>query len=147
MTDVKNCKRCGRVFNYLGGYQLCPMCKKQDEDDFKRVKDYLYENPGATISHIAGELSISVEKIKRFLREGRLEIAEGDANLFLECEMCGKAIKTGRFCVECERTLAKDLNTAANQITRKASVQEETKSPGLRYLYKETDNHAKKDKR
>ncbi|HHV95880.1 MAG TPA: MerR family transcriptional regulator, partial [Clostridiaceae bacterium] len=74
MPDVRNCKRCGRIFNYIGGVQLCPHCREEDEEDFKRIKRYLFENPKATVSEVASELNISIEKIKKFLREERLEI-------------------------------------------------------------------------
>ena len=37
-----NCMKCGTMFTYNMGAQLCPICKKQDEEDFKKVKAYLY---------------------------------------------------------------------------------------------------------
>jgi len=49
MPDIRNCKRCGRLFNYIGGRPICQDCKKQDEEEFKRVKEYLYEHPKASI--------------------------------------------------------------------------------------------------
>jgi predicted amidophosphoribosyltransferase len=77
--------------------------------------------------------------IKRFLREGRLEIANDEGNLVLECENCGRSIKTGRFCPDCERNLASGFKSAASQMkldldSRSTS---ERKSLGLRYLNKE----------
>jgi predicted amidophosphoribosyltransferase len=50
-----------------------------------------------------------VEKIKRFLREGRLEIVGDSGNMFLECEGCGKAIRSGRYCSDCEREMSRDF--------------------------------------
>ncbi|HHX60494.1 MAG TPA: MerR family transcriptional regulator, partial [Epulopiscium sp.] len=44
--DVKSCKRCGVLFHHVVGPPLCQKCKKKDEEDFQRVKEYLYENPG-----------------------------------------------------------------------------------------------------
>ena len=77
--------------------------------------------------------------IKRFLREGRLEIANDEGNLVLECENCGRSIKTGRICPDCERNLASGFKSAASQMkldldSRSTS---ERKSLGLRYLNKE----------
>ena len=116
MPDVRNCKRCGRVYNYIGGVPLCPSCRDADEEDYKRIKEYLYENPGASMSEVSEVLNVSVEKITRFLKEGRLEIVGEGGNFILACERCGKSIKTGRFCNECYAEISKDLGSAAYNI-------------------------------
>ena len=85
MPDVRNCKRCGRIYNYLGGIPICPICKDEDEKDFQRVKKYLYENPKATMSEVASNLEISIEKIKRFLKKD-WKLLEMMLIVGLECE-------------------------------------------------------------
>ena len=47
--DVRNCRGCGRLFNYLQGPHLCPACMQKLEEKFSQVKDYLEDNPHATI--------------------------------------------------------------------------------------------------
>lgn len=140
MPDVRNCKRCGRVYNYIGGAPLCSSCREKDEEDFKIVKEYLYKNPGASVSEVSDVLDIAVEKIKRFLKEGRLEIIGDEGNMFLECENCGKAIKTGRFCPECERELKSDFQRTAKKLSVKFEEEEKGKekenSFTMRYLNK-----------
>jgi len=43
--ETKVCVRCKRMFTYLGyGHFYCPVCKKIDEADFAKVKEYIYEN-------------------------------------------------------------------------------------------------------
>lgn len=139
MPDVRNCRRCGKIYNYIGGPPICPVCKDQDEVDFKNVKEYLYKNPGATMSEISTVLEISVEKIKTYLKDGRLEIINNEGNMILECESCGKAIKTGRFCNECSSGLSKDLRSTASQISSSISAAEAAakKAIGMRYLNKD----------
>lgn len=139
MPDVKNCKRCGRIFNYLGGPMICPVCKDQDEVDYRRVKEYLYDKPGAPMSEVSTVLDVSIEKIKRFLKEGRLEIKGDDANFILECESCGKSINTGRLCKECERTLHADLRSTFHEMSNKQqSVKGHNhKDIEMRYLRKD----------
>ena len=39
--DVRNCKTCGRLFNYMGGAPLCPECKAALEKKFEDVKVYV----------------------------------------------------------------------------------------------------------
>lgn len=144
MPEVRNCKKCGKIFNYIGGAPICAACKQQDEEDFKRVKDYLYEYPGANLTQVSTELDVSVEKIRRFLKDGRLEIIGDDGNLVLECENCGKSIKSGRFCPDCERDLTMGLKSAAGQMKAELDRQSSAgpKSFGMRYLNKE---YEKKD--
>jgi len=139
MPDVRNCRKCGKIFNYIGGAPICPACREKEEENFQRIKKYLYENPGASLTQVSTELDVSIETIKRFLREGRLEIANDDGNLLLECENCGKAIKTGRYCPECERILASGFKSAADQMKLDLDSRGTTdrRSLGLRYLNKE----------
>jgi flagellar operon protein (TIGR03826 family) len=139
MPDVRNCKRCGHIFNYIGGMPICPTCKGMDEEDFKRVKAYLWDNPGATLSEVSSVLEISVEKIKAFLKEGRLEIiGDAEGNMILECEKCGKSIKSGRLCDECTKGLTNELRYTASQMSSEVSGAEKSKKAvGMRYLNKD----------
>lgn len=100
--ELKNCERCGRVYKSNGFHAVCPVCFEQDETDFRKIKDYLYEHPCAKVFEVVNELDISVKQIKRYLRENRLEIVEKD-NDFLFCETCGKPIRSGKYCDDCYR--------------------------------------------
>ena len=59
--------------------------------------------------------------------------------MLLECENCGRSIKSGRFCPDCERTLASSFKSAASQmkLDLDSRVNNEKRSLGLRYLNKE----------
>ena len=37
--DVRNCRQCGKLYNYIGGSyrNLCPSCIKQLEDKFMEI--------------------------------------------------------------------------------------------------------------
>lgn len=144
MAELRNCKRCGRIFNYLGSSPICATCKEDDEHDFQRVKKYLYENPRATISEVASELDISIEKIRKFLREERLEIVGEGGLTGLECEKCGVSIKTGRFCDDCNKDLALGFSNAARKIEQ--DVKGRDGSGGFKYLSRiiKGDNQNKK---
>lgn len=108
--DLRNCIKCGRVFAYQG-FEVCSRCLDDEEADFKKVKEYLYDYPGATVIEVSEETGVSEKKILRYLREGRIEIREED-NLLLDCERCGRAIRSGRFCDECIAKMQKEFTTA-----------------------------------
>lgn len=97
--NIRNCSRCGQIYAY-DGFKVCLKCRRKDEEDFKKVKEYLDEYPGATISEVTEETEVDSKKIIEFLRQGRLEI-EDETNVLLPCERCGASIKTGRFCEKC----------------------------------------------
>ena len=57
--EVKNCKRCGRVFNVLSGEDICPVCKKSVEEEFAKVKEYVLENKGASVEKVAKDNDVN----------------------------------------------------------------------------------------
>ncbi len=105
--EVKNCRGCGRLFNYIGGgYLLCPLCLEELDKKFKNVKQYINEHPKATIPEISRENDVTVPQIERWVREERLTFAD-DSPMGIECENCGATIKSGRFCAKCKDAVAK----------------------------------------
>lgn len=102
--NVRNCRKCGRIFNYVVGPHLCQSCRESLEADFQRVKEYVREHRGATITQVAEECDVDVSQIHQWLREERLELAEG-SGIVLQCESCGAAIMSGRYCDQCRRNL------------------------------------------
>lgn len=108
MIDLITCEICGKLYNPNGFFRVCPICYESDESDFKRIKDYLNLHPCAKIFDVVADLNISVKKIKRYLRESRLEILEKE-NHFLFCEGCGKSIRSGVYCDECYKTHHKNI--------------------------------------
>lgn len=108
--NIKNCIRCKKIYQY-DGFKLCHNCRKEDELDFQRVKEYLEEFPGANISNVVDNTKVATKKVIEFLKEGRLEI-EGGGDIILECETCGAGITTGRFCDKCAGGLQRELGQA-----------------------------------
>lgn len=135
--EIKNCKRCGRMYNYITGAPICDQCKQKEEDDFQKVKKYIYDNRGAAMKDVSEACEVSIEKITRFLKDGRLEIKEG-TNIILECENCSRPITTGRYCQECSKKLERELTKAGNDATahnlEKEHEEEKHKGGGMRYL-------------
>lgn len=111
--DVRNCSRCGKIYVY-DNFKICPKCRRDDEEDFEKIKEYIDENPDANISEVSEETEVDTQKIIKFLREGRLEIKD-EQNLLLLCERCGKPIKTGRFCDKCALELQREMKQAIGE--------------------------------
>ncbi len=107
--DVRNCKNCGRLYNYVNGMPpLCNACMKALEEKFAVVKEYIYNHPGAGIQEVAEENDVSTMQLQKWVREERLAFSE-DSPVGIECENCGAMIKTGRFCKACKDKLAHNL--------------------------------------
>lgn len=108
---IRNCKKCGRVFAD-DNFELCPICRSNDDEEYRKVKDFLYDNPGADIQLVSEKTGVDTKKILKYLREGKLEIREDSPNLILDCERCGTPIKTGRFCDKCILEMKKEFRGA-----------------------------------
>lgn len=113
MPDTYNiprvCEKCGGVYVFkgLGEYQ-CEECGEKAYDDYGKVRAYIEEHKGATAAQIEDAIGVSQKTIRRLLRDGRLEVAEG-SRTFLHCELCDKAIRSGRYCPECEMKMHRSM--------------------------------------
>lgn len=104
--DVYNkpttCPECGgnMIFKGCGEYR-CEKCKHVSYDDYGKVRNYVEKNGRATAAQVAEATGVKQKTIRTMLKESRLEISE-DSSSFLRCEMCGKNIRSGRVCPQCE---------------------------------------------
>lgn len=134
--EVRNCKSCGKIFNYISGPPLCATCLAALDAKFEDVKEYIYDHPRVGIQEVAEVMEVSIPIIKQWIREERLSFAE-DSMIGLECEGCGVTIKTGRFCKACKDKLAKGLT---NLYPTDKPVQQQNRdskeSPKMRFLDK-----------
>lgn len=123
--DVRNCKMCGKLFNYMGsGRQICSGCASKLEEQFFEVREYVRDHKDAGINEVAEEFDLPVSQIKQWIREERLAFSE-NSQIGIECENCGALIKTGRFCKDCKNKLANGLS---GSVARPKPVEPEKKS-------------------
>lgn len=109
--EVRNCKNCGRLYNYIGGvYRLCPDCMKKLEEKFQEVKQYIEDNPRADMRDISEQCDVSTRQIEQWIREERLSFSE-DSPIGIACEVCGATIRTGRYCEKCKNDMANRLGS------------------------------------
>lgn len=137
--NVRNCRNCGRIFNYVVGPIICPSCRDELEKKFQEVKEYIREHKNAGIQQVAEECDVSTNQIHHWLREERLEIVEG-SSITLNCEKCGAMILSGRFCEKCKHEMTSGLQNAFRSESN-SGVQEPRKSlkesPKMRFLERE----------
>lgn len=119
--DLKNCTKCGRIFSYAGS-QICSRCSTNDEDDYKKVKDYLYDHPGSTISEVSEGTGVTEKQILRYLRENKIEVRD-DSNFIIDCERCGVPIKSGRFCDKCVSSMQKEFMSVLKPKTEEKKIE------------------------
>ncbi len=112
--EVKTCKMCKRLFNHLSGPPICPGCKASLDEKFVKVKEYVTENPRANITEVAEANEVPTSQIRRWIREERLSFSE-ESGVGLDCESCGKIIKSGRLCEECKSKLLGNFNDMYRQ--------------------------------
>ncbi len=131
--DIRNCKNCGKMFNYIGN-PICPSCEKVLEDKFQEVKQYVRKHPEASITVVAEENDVSVNQIKRWVRQERLEFSDGSL-VGLACENCGTMIKTGRFCEECKQKLINNVSSALKpKAVKPAAPERKDANARMRFL-------------
>ena len=112
--NVRNCRKCGRVFNYIIGQTLCLSCRDALESKYKEVKEFVQKNRGCGINEVAEECDVDPSQIRQWIREERLEFTE-DSMIGLACEICGASIRTGRYCEKCKAQTLNGLNNVVRQ--------------------------------
>ncbi|MCR5670043.1 MAG: flagellar protein [Butyrivibrio sp.] len=132
--NLRNCARCGKMFNYIGGQTICEPCKKAVEEDFQKVKQYITENPGASLKQISEDNEVPTKQIQQWIREERLMFSK-DSPIQLLCENCGDPIQTGRFCAKCKAKMANTLNsTFAKPKPQLQQPAKKDSKAGMRFL-------------
>lgn len=133
--DVRNCRNCGKMFNYISGPFICPVCRDAIEEKYKEVKKYIYDHQGVNIAMVAEACDVEPGLIRQWIREERLEFAEG--SMELGCEQCGAPITSGRFCDKCKNAMVNNLNSAYGTPHAAAPTTQQTDrsgGPKMRFL-------------
>ena len=104
----KKCTNCGKMFLEIRKSDLCPECMAMENDDFQKVKDYLWDYPGSTTGDISKYTGVSEALILKWYEDGRLEKSKIKAAE--RCKICGKPITTGEICKNCQREMSRGLH-------------------------------------
>ena len=109
--NIRNCSKCGKIFNYAAGKPICQSCRKNLEEKFKETRLFIKRNSSASMAEVSEECDVDTKQIKQWVREERLSFSDSSA-IGIDCEVCGASIKTGRFCDGCKGKMTGDLNSA-----------------------------------
>lgn len=130
--DVRNCRKCGRIFNYVVGQNICPVCRDKLEDQFKQVKEYIRDNRTCSVAEVVEACGVERNQIQQWIREERLEFSGGIGAA--TCEKCGASISTGRFCEKCKLNMANTFSEASGK-SKPQMPQQDEKKEGIRMHY------------
>ena len=125
--NVRTCRKCRRLFNYVMGPSFCPECRTKEEDKFQEVKKFVQDHGRASMQEVAEACDVTMKQIQQWLRDDRLMLAD-DSPLAIECERCGKMIRGGKFCPACSNEMAAKLQSAmGNPFAAQVAAQNEAK--------------------
>ena len=132
--ELQNCRNCKKLFNYITGEIICPVCRDKLEEKYNQVKAYVRENPGAHINVVSEECEVSIKQIKKWVRQERLSFSK-DSGISIDCESCGRPILTGRYCKECKTKMANKFSSAYQEKAAKPEKGQSVSSNGkMRFL-------------
>jgi len=126
--EVKNCERCKRLFNYISGHQICPVCKELLDKKLKKAKTYLLINPNATIDNVVINCDVEKDQVHQWIRDKKLNFSS-KVNTGLTCKKCGTEIVSGRYCDKCKAYTINDLNILEASLNTNKEI-----SPKMRYF-------------
>lgn len=132
----RTCEKCGGVMIFKGvGEYECEKCGAIAYDDYGKVRLYIEGHRGANMSEIEAATGVHQRAIRQMLKESRLEVME-NSKMFLQCESCGRAIRSGRFCPECEakyhRSLEEEQRANMRSTTKGYSTEHNINEKGER---------------
>ncbi|MDN5352589.1 MAG: hypothetical protein PWQ12_1510 [Clostridiales bacterium] len=106
---LRNCKKCNRLFSSTDGSVFCSRCNTDIDDEFTRVREYIYDNPTSSVKDVSTGTNVSTEAILKWIKEGKIILSDSSRISF--CERCGEPADGNRFCAKCVRELEKGLKS------------------------------------
>lgn len=134
--NVRNCRTCGRIFNYVAGPITCQACREKMEEKFQEVKEYIREHPGVGIPQVAEACDVDSAQIRQWLQDDRLELTE-DSPIRLACESCGEQIRSGKYCEKCKNNMTRGFNDilgAKKPKQPEPKKKDDKENPRMRFL-------------
>jgi excisionase family DNA binding protein len=112
---LAKCPRCNKLFDKTVS-PVCAACEQDEEADYDKIRAYVEESPGMTVSQVAEATGVAPDCILRMIDQGRIrQIALGEE---YTCGRCGApAISaTKRLCERCLAELNAEFAEAQAKI-------------------------------
>ena len=90
--SVQSCRGCGGIFAFLPR-GLCAECIDRREESFHAVREFLSDNPGASVMAACTATGVRERVVAEFIREGRLRFADQSSSESLQEQMAGEALR------------------------------------------------------
>jgi flagellar operon protein (TIGR03826 family) len=132
---LANCPQCGKLFNKTFR-DVCPDCVRLEEEQFHTVREYLHKHRNAKPFEVSEATEVPVQTIYKFVREGRLQATYYDG-LHYECEECGKAIITGKYCKDCTEVLTRNVKKLQDHFQEKGKKSEAESKTTYHFKFKD----------
>ncbi len=117
MPTFLSCKTCGTIISTSSRDGSCAECRKRDQDDVDRVREYLKTHPTAKLDQVVAEAHVPVVSITRYLESGQLDGIPH--NLGKPCRTCGTNIHSGKVCQDCMREIQRHIHDLKLTIEKK----------------------------
>ncbi len=108
---IRNCKKCGKIYQYDGVHKICLECRRKEEEDFEKVKEFLRDNPNSGINTVSQETGVEKKTIIEFIKNDRLIAEDIEIDVTIRCQRCGKEIKHGKYCENCISELKDEIES------------------------------------
>lgn len=145
MATILQCKFCNKPFQGMST-RICPECDRKIDEDFIKIRDYVYDNPGSfDIDAICEATEVEKKIALHLLKEGRLTIStpppgSGVLAAFV-CSVCKKPIPTGTMCDDCKNSLSSTLSSSLPQAPKdnKKSALDALRRPSAKMHIRDKD--------
>lgn len=112
--NIQHCRRCQKLFTRIKS-PYCAECNEEIEKMFNRVRDYMQLHEDADLVTIMTETGVEEKILFHLLREERLFLSPR-ANI--PCQVCGKPIRSGRYCAECTQKMTSEFTQLESDMAK-----------------------------
>lgn len=115
---LKNCPLCGKLYADTGS-GACQKCYNAYRDYEVEIKNFVEANPNCSARDIVKHTGAPLAIASKMIQSGQFAMS---GKLAYPCSRCGKLIKAGVYCHECQQTIqqaAANANRVAREPERK----------------------------
>jgi len=130
--DLKNCKKCGRLFSPEQDTKICQKCSDVKDRDYELVEEAITLYHKITPSEIAAHTHLPQERVNEILKTSKVLAQDVDSESV--CTQCKKrpATADSDICLACQMAMFKSLNDISATLRATSSATKKPQSVSLR---------------